>query len=149
MAYSRFSNGCIWYTFWSSNGVNNQFKWPTKELKDAQVFEICDFPSFRFTYGDLDKKGISPIIAKIKKFYNKPHKGSTLSSIIDGKWNYEDTIYPAKKPSEEQLRELIEYISEWRKDIDEHFQFRTFIKYEWYYPLKNILRRKLHKIKFK
>jgi len=136
MSYSRWSNS-TWYTFWSATTVTN-YKWPTKKLKRQQIFEICDFPSFTFTYGELEEEGIKKISSKIRKFYNKSHNGKLLKEWDENrKPIYQDTVYSAKKPSGEEIRELIGYINEWREDVDRHFKFTTFMKYEWYYPIRN------------
>lgn len=137
MAYSRWSNS-VWYTFWSSTINDTKYRWPTKKLKNSQTFEICDFPSYHFTYGELQDIGIYPMLKKIKKFYSVEHKQSLLT-----KWNknndheYEEITVEAKNPSEEQMIELLGYIREWEKDVEDHFRFLTFIKYEWWYPLRN------------
>ena len=121
MAYSRWGNS-YWYTFWSSlSGTETQFKWPTKQLKRKQVFEICDMKPFFISYGDLEDDGLGKIINRVKKFYKRTR--------------------PNNKPTEEQLRELMDYIEEWRKDVDRHFKFSTFMLYEWYYPIRNKIKR--------
>jgi hypothetical protein len=121
MAYSRWSNS-YWYTFWSSRSeTETQFKWPTKQLKRKQVFEICDMRPFFISYGDLEDDGLGKIINRVKRFYKRTR--------------------PNNKPTEEQLRELMDYIEEWRKDVDRHFKFSTFMLYEWYYPIRNKIKR--------
>jgi hypothetical protein len=121
MAYSRWGNS-YWYTFWSSlSGTETQFKWPTKQLKRKQVFEICDMRPFFISYSDLEDDGLEKIINRVKKFYKR--------------------VRPNNKPTEEQLRELMDYIEEWRKDVDRHFKFSTFMLYEWYYPIRNKIKR--------
>jgi len=142
MSYSRWYNS-TWYTFWSaSTGVTSKYKWPTKKLKYQQVFEICDFPSYYLTYGELEEKGIYGVMSDIRKFYNKPHDGQMFSHWEElederKKPAYQDVVYSAKKPTEEELRELMGYISKWREDVDRHFKFTTFMEYEWYYPIRN------------
>jgi len=136
MSYSRFGDS-TWYTYWSASSNDCQYRWPTKKLKNEQVFEICDFPSFSFTYGKLQKVGIRGIMAKISKFYSKPHTGQMFERW-DGKTAiYSDTTFEAKNPTEEELNELMEYIRKWENDINLHFAFWTFIRYEWWYPLRN------------
>jgi len=118
--------------------AETQYKWPTKKLKRAQTFEICDFPSYTLTYGDLEDEGLALTISKIRQFYSKPHNGQIFHSWNEnGKATYQDTIYPAKAPTEEDIRELITYINKWREDVDDHFKFINFITYEWYYPIRN------------
>jgi hypothetical protein len=117
MAYSRWSNS-YWYTFWTTRSeTETQFKWPTKQLKRKQVFEICDMRPFFISYGELEDEGMGKIINKVKKVFKKTH--------------------PNNPPTEEQLRELMGYINEWREDVDWHFKFGTFMLYEWYYPIRN------------
>jgi hypothetical protein len=65
MSYSRWSNS-VWYTFWTAYpGTKTEFKLPTKKLKDSQMFEICDFPSYYVTYGYIKKKGLDQILKYI------------------------------------------------------------------------------------
>ena len=109
MAYSRFSTS-TWYTFWFAQEM--EFKWPTKKLKNNQVFEICDFPSYHITYEELKSKDWRTIIKEIKRFYKRPHKGQILSDIDNGEAIYESTSYPAKNPTAQELNELIEYFKE-------------------------------------
>ena len=93
MSYSRWSNS-TWYTFWSSStGVTSKYKWPTKKLKRQQTIEICDFPSFTFTYGELEDEGIKKISSKIRKFYNKSHNGKIFKEWDENrKPIYQDTV---------------------------------------------------------
>jgi hypothetical protein len=135
MSYSRWSTS-VWYTFWAAT-TDLKYKWPTNELKRSQVFEICDMPSFRLTYGELQDKGMYSVLEEIKAFYNKDHSGRYLLGFVDGVATYEHTNYVAKEPNAKEILELIEYIRRWEVDVEEHFKFRNFIKYEWYYPLKN------------
>ena len=69
MSYSRWGTS-VWYTFWAAT-IDLSYKWPTNELKRSQVFEICDMPSFRLTYGELQDKGMYSVLEEIKVFYNK------------------------------------------------------------------------------
>jgi hypothetical protein len=143
MAYSRWSNS-IWYTYWSAISIDSTYKWPTKKLKNSQVFEICDFPSYRFTYGELQDIGAYKMLRKIQKFYSQEHDGEIFKEIKDGNLMYEKTTFKAKSPNESEILELLGYIREWENDIEEHFKLWTFIKYEWWYPIRNkIIRYKL------
>jgi hypothetical protein len=115
-----------------------QYKWPTKKLKRAQTFEICDFPAYTLFYSELEDDGIALTISKIRQFYSKPHNGQIFSHWDENKKPvYQDTVYPAKEPTEEEIRELITYINKWREDVDDHFKFTNFMLYEWYYPIRN------------
>ena len=135
MSYSRWSTS-VWYTFWAAT-IDLSYKWPTNELKRSQVFEICDMPSFRLTYGELQDKGMTSILEEINTFYNKDHSGDIFTGFVDGVATYEHMNYVAKEPNAKEILELIEYIRRWEADVEEHFKFCNFIKYEWYYPLKN------------
>ena len=135
MSYSRWSTS-VWYTFWAAT-IDLSYKWPTNELKRSQVFEICDMPSFRLTYGELQDKGMTSILEEINTFYNKDHSGNIFAGFVDGVSTYEPMNYVAKEPNILEMLELTEYIRRWEADVDEHFKFINFIKYEWYYPLKN------------
>lgn len=134
MAYSRFSTS-IWYTFWFAQEM--EFQWPTKKLKNSQVFEICDFPSYHITYGELKSKDWRTIIKEIKRFYKRPHPGKLLGADGKGKLVYNPTTYSPKNPTAQELNELIEYFKAFIKDVDDHFKFWTFIRFEWYYPIIN------------
>jgi len=136
MAYSRFGDS-TWYTFWAADSADCRYKWPTKQLKNNQVFQICDFPSFSFTYGKLQKAGMGGIISKVAKFYSKEHTGQIFKEWKGSETIYQDTIYTAKKPTGEELNELMVYIRKWEADVDSHFRFWTFIRHEWYYPIRN------------
>ena len=139
MAYSRWGNS-TWYTYWSaSESSDARYRFPSKEIKGSQIFMICDMPSFSFTYGELQMKGVYVMLNKIKAFYSKSHKGEIFKEWKDGKMVYEETTFPAKSPSEDEMLELLSYIREWEKDIEEHFKFWNFIKWEWYYPFRNKL----------
>lgn len=142
MSYSRWYNS-TWYTFWSaSTGVTSRYKWPTRKLKRQQTFEICDFPSYYLTYGELEDKGINSVLLDIRRFYKSSHDGEIFSG-----WNeledgykipiYKATTYGPKNPTEDEILELMGYIREWQEDVDRHFKFTTFMKYEWYYPIRN------------
>jgi hypothetical protein len=130
MAYSRFSNS-IWYTFWSSHeGTETRYKLPTQDLKDSQVFQICDIPSFDIKYGDIRKKGINEILNEIKEFYSKPHEVHLLFSKEN-----EGFLTSPRFPSYEEMEELKGYIIEFVKDVDEYFIYTNFFIEEWYKPL--------------
>jgi len=117
MSYSRWSYS-TWYTFWASLGEGCEFKFPTKKLKHKQTFEICDFPSYYITYGELMENGLLETLDDVKRVYT--HGGVN-----------------AKNPTEDELDELGVYLLEFVKDVDEHFEWGNFFRYEWYYPLRN------------
>lgn len=125
MSYSRWSNS-RWYTFWSAMGAEpTQYKWPTQRLKDNQVFEICDIPSHFITYGDLKSRSRREILLEIEE------------SFAEDK----------RKPTWDELLELQDYFDRFIKDVDDHFKFWTFMKYEWYYPFRNKFIFKYRKLK--
>lgn len=117
MSYSRWSNS-RWYTFWSAMGAyRTEYKWPTKKLKDGQVFEICDIPSYFITYGELKSRPRLDILNEVQDYYT------------NGK----------KKPTWDEMLELQNYFDRFIKDVDTDFKLHNFIKYEWYYPFRNKL----------
>jgi hypothetical protein len=130
MSYSRFGSS-VWYTFWSEY-VSMHFKLPTKKLKDQQVFEICDFPSYYISYGDIKTKGVSSIIKEVKEFYDREH-------ISNSSW-FDKTILSAKNPTIKELQELETYLYQFINDIDAHFNWNIFFYYEWYIPFRNNIR---------
>ena len=105
------------------------------------------------SYGDLKDKGIDNIIEEIKVYYSKPYEGSIMKSIKDedGKFSpvYEPHTYPAKNPSNDELCELKGYLERFIKDVDEDFKFFKFMRYEWYYPIRNKIRWKIRDLKKK
>ena len=125
MSYSRWSYS-TWYTFWSALEEETvcEFKLPTKKLKYAQTFEICDFPSYYITYGKLMENGLFKTLDDVKKFYHQSHSEFT------------DHTH-AKNPTEDELAELGTYLLRFVEDVDEHFKWGNFFRYEWYYPLRN------------
>ncbi len=121
MAYSRWKNS-YWYTYWSSpSRAETKFKLPTKRLKRAQTFEICDSYPFFITYGELQDQGIGNMLSRVKRHFKQ--------------------INPNHPPTEEHMRELMDYINKWEKDVDGHFKLRTFVWFEWYLPIRNKLNR--------
>ena len=115
MSYSRWSTS-VWYTFWSAMGdYQTKYKWPTKKLKNGQVFEICDIPSYFITYGELKSRPRIDVLNEVQEYYTNSKKKPT--------WN--------------QIIELQNYFDSFIEDVDEHFKFHNFMKYEWYYPLRN------------
>ena len=130
MSYSRWSYS-TWYTFWSSLGDDTvcEFKLPTKSLKDAQVFEICDFPSYYITYSELMNDGLYTILERVQAYYQQSHIKFT------------DQVPYIKNPTEEEMDELGSYLLEFVKDVDDHFKWYNFFRYEWYYPVRNKIRR--------
>ena len=121
MSYSRWGQS-RWYTYWAED-TPIHFKLPTRRLKRRQVFVISDFPSYFLSYGDLEDKGMGLVWDEIRQFYWREHPYTKLP--------------PAKKPSETEMQELMVYIQQWRQDVDEHFKLSFFLKYEWYFPLRN------------
>ena len=111
MSYSRWSNS-VWYTFWTSISEDTQFKLPTKRLKNNQVFEICDLQNYYISYRELDELGVDVVVDQVKKFYSKSN-------------------------SEEEFEELKGYLLAFMDDVDDHFKWKNFFKYEWYYPFRN------------
>lgn len=120
MSYSRWGQS-RWYTYWSEQ-IPIHFKLPTKKLKRKQVFHIQDYPSYSLTYGELEDLGMGMVWDKIRRFYWEESINSRLK---------------AKKPSETEMQELMEYIKQWRQDVNDHFKLHIFLKYEWYFPLRN------------
>lgn len=131
MSYSRWSNS-TWYTFWSAGSPEGFNK------KQEQIFEICDFPSYSVTYKQI-KDDIDKVIHDVNEFYSKEHEGEIFDGIKDGKVTYEPTVWPPKNPSDEELQELKEYMLQFVKDIDYHFKPLVYLKYEYYYPIRNKL----------
>ena len=125
MSYSRWSTS-RWYTFWSAMGAaQTEYKWPTQKLKDGQVFEICDMPSYYITYGELKRRSRSAILHEIEQSFEND----------------------SRRPTWDELVELQEYFTRFIKDVDDHFRFWTFMKYEWYYPFRNKIYWKIRKLK--
>ena len=134
MSYSRFLTS-NWYTFWSNNDhVILKYGLPNKKIKFAQTFDICDFPSYHITYGELVEKGISKVVAEVKEFYSKEHQGQVWHG-----GGYKATVFKAKNPSEDELVELAGYLKEFMVDVDSHFKLKNFFINKWYYPFRNTI----------
>jgi hypothetical protein len=131
MAYSRWGNS-TWYTFWSAMGsIPTEYKLPTKKLKNNQVFEICDFPSYHITYGEIIEKGLAQTLKEIKEYYNQDHEN------IINEYSECGIPQPAKNPTEKEMVELGIYIEQFVKDVDDSFKWKEWIMFNWYYPLRN------------
>lgn len=131
MSYSRWSSMSVWYTFWSAvSETETTFKLPTQKLKHKQTFEICDFPSYYITYGDIKEKGLTQILREVEEFYTKGNgaQESTQHGLV---------LNANKNPTKAQMSELRSYLQSFVKDVDEHFSWKNFFKYEWYYPIRN------------
>jgi hypothetical protein len=111
MTYSRWSDGSGWYCRWSSFSPKTTFRLPTRMLKNSQLFEIYDSPKYFITYGDIKDKGISLVLDEIRSYYKH------------------------KRPSEQHMMCMMEYVSKFVNDVDNHFKPTTFFKYEWIYPI--------------
>ena len=123
MSYSRWSTS-TWYTFWSAFGESTEYKLPTKRLKNNQCMEICDFPSYFIYYGKFKEIGMDGLILDIKKTFSEPV-------------SYKNLDAKAKNPTEEEIEELKGYILRFIDDVDDHFKWKNFFMYEWYYPSRN------------
>jgi len=138
MSYSRWSTS-TWYTFYTAFSPECKYKLPTQSLKNAQLFEICDFPTYHISYEDITERGIDEVIKNVKHFYSQEHQGSIFKEV-DHETNtfiYEDTTYPPKNPTEEELEELKTYILRFKDDVDNDFKFLNFMILNWYYPIRN------------
>jgi hypothetical protein len=136
MSYSRWSNS-IWYTFWTAFGATpTEYSLPSRKLKESQVFEICDFPSYFITYKDA-KDNLDEILKDIKEYYSKDHPGKMFKDMVDGVPVYEDVVWPAKNPTDEEMEELRGYILQFIDDVDEQFMPSKWFMYQWYYPFRN------------
>jgi uncharacterized protein (DUF2147 family) len=111
MSYSRWSSS-IWYTFWRADEFSN-ITFPTQKRKLAQVFEICDFPSYYVTYGELMDKGIIQVLREVKEFYKEK-----------------------KNPTGSELVELSGYIAQFQKDVDEAFTLKSYLNDIWHLKIK-------------
>jgi hypothetical protein len=124
MAYSRWNKYSVWYTFWSSSCSKEiDFRLPTKKLKYAQCFEICDYEPHYISYGELKEKGLKNIIKEVQEIYKER--------------NYEFSEYT----------NLRWYLIQFMSDVDEHFEWKNFFLYEWYYPVRNKIIWKLRRLK--
>lgn len=129
MAYSRWGNS-IWYTFWLTSDM--KYKLPTQKLKNEQLFEICDFPSYYVSYGSIKVKGIDVILSEIKEFYSEEHKGLIFDKFVDGKLTYKETVFEGKNNTDEEIEELKKYLQDFINDVDEYFKWKNFFYCEWY-----------------
>lgn len=125
MSYSRWSTS-VWYTFWTWSG-SDEFTFPTQSRKNKQTFEICDLMSYYVNYGELDDIGVDNAIKEIKSFYSKSYDLTLMGDKVPFK----------KDVNEEEFEELKGYLLAFIDDVDDHFKWKNFFKYEWYYPFRN------------
>lgn len=135
MAYSRWSYS-TWYTYWSSD-KSYEFKWPTKKIKNEQTFRICDSPDYIVTYGELMRKGLDTVLSEIAAYYRRDCTETVIKEGKNGLPRYHSVAHRGKHPTDEEVEELSLYLLEFIQDVDEHFKWKNFFAYEWYYPLKN------------
>ncbi len=128
MAYSRWTNS-IWYSFWVYS--EKKYKFPTEELKNNELFEICDFPSYYVNYGTIKHKGMEQILKEIKEFYSKEHKGQIFDGYSNNTFNYKETTFNPKNPTDEEIEELRGYLNKFVNDVDEHYKWSKFFYDEW------------------
>ena len=116
MSYSRWSKYSVWYTFWDAGASDpTRFKLPTKRLRDNQYFEICDFDEpIHISYKMLKEIGIKGVVKQVQETY-KDRTNIKFSDYSKLRW------------------QLIEFMT----DVDEHFQWINFFKYEWWYPVRS------------
>ena len=137
MSYSRWSTS-TWYTFWTAMSPKTIYKWPTKELKNKQTFEICDYPPYHITYGELKEKGAIKVLKEVEEYYSKSYPTKLFIDFdADGNAIYEDTTTVPKNPTKHDLSELAYYLQQFIEDVDDHFKLGNFLLYEWYYPIRN------------
>jgi hypothetical protein len=48
-------------------------------------------------------------------------------------------VWGPKNPSEDELDELKEYMLQFVEDVDYHFKPLVYLKYKYYYPIRNKL----------
>lgn len=124
-----------------------QYKWPTKRLKNNQVFEICDMPSYFITYKDLVARPRAEVLEEVKEHFSEPFTFHP-KEYVDGEMVTKDPVTrEGREPTQEELEELSGYFDRFIKDVDEDFKLRHFIRYEWYYPFRNKIIWKLRKLK--
>lgn len=147
MSYSRWSNS-VWYTYWTTFSPEMEYKLPSHDLKRYQILEIAAQTNCHVTYGDIEDFGLKGVIKKIKKHYSQPYK-QTIKVWDEENQQLKETevLHPPMNPTLEQLNELVGYIAEFQKDVDEHFRWSTFFYYEWWLPTKNSLIFKYRKIR--
>lgn len=141
MAYSRFTTS-RWYTYWQITD-NSEFTFPTVKRKNSEVFMIQNFPSIIFTYAELTRN-IDECLLHVCKRCAHEYEGNIL------KYNYETghmepefIIYPADPATEEELQELKGYMQEFISDVDSHYEWRQYFRFEWWLPIRNAVARKL------
>ena len=110
-----------------------------KSLRDKQheVDEeerTADLNSQKFY--DAEKR--KNILEEVKEFYSKSYEVNLLTSFDENK----NPIYTLQNttvniPTKEELTELKTYLINFKEDIDNHFKFWNFMKFEWYYPIRN------------
>lgn len=137
MSYSRWGTS-VWYTYWTSYSEETNFKLPTKRLKNNQVFEICDLNPYYVRYEELTRLGVDKIVQLVKEHYLKDYETNMFDGFDEDKEPiYTKRVIEGKEYTEEQLNELKGYLNQFIEDVDEHFKWKNFFRYEWYYPIRN------------
>jgi hypothetical protein len=103
------------------------------KLKETQLFEIYDVPSYTITYGEIKQKGVEDVINDISNIYSKSYDGSKLIWNPDTcRTEYDECVYPAKNPTDSELNELKGYIEDFINCVDESFKWVNFFKLYWF-----------------
>lgn len=141
MAYSRFT-GSHWYTYWEVMD-DSEFTFPTVKRKNSETFRIRNFPAVSFTYAEL-VADIDACLLHVGNFYSKPQEGSMLKFNDETGYVEPELItYPADPATEEELQELKGYMQEFISDVDSHYEWRQYFRFEWWLPIRNAVARKL------
>lgn len=115
MAYSRWNKHSVWYTFWTASFSDSiRYKLPTNKRKRNQYFEICDLTDPHYvSYGELKDRGIKAVVKDIQEKYKERDIPF---------WEYTRMRW---------------YLVEFMSDVEEHFEWKNFLLYEWWYPIRN------------
>lgn len=110
MSYSRWGNS-RWYTFWTTMSPEIKGLFPSKKVKNGQLFEICDDPVHHISYGELTNKPINKTLSEIQLKYNCTN---------------------------EELDELKGYLLAFKVDVDNEFKLNSRIMDVYYTHRNNI-----------
>lgn len=138
--YSRWIGGS-WFTLWSTLSPSTTFKFKTEKLKNSQVFEICDIPSFKISYKDITDKGLDKVILDVNVHFNRIYTGNKLNEIYDKKLFPINKKYGPQKFKKEEYDKLKEHMMEFVIDVNLEFQPKKFYYTNWMKPFVDIFKK--------
>jgi hypothetical protein len=116
MTYSRWINSA-WYTYWLADEA-------TKDLgKEDQILCTQELGrDLRFTYREL-KEDIGKCLDKVREDLSKDIEGKIYDGVEEatGAIMYKACTFKGKAVTDEEIRELKEYMLKFLEDVSSHY----------------------------